>query len=590
MYEPQQVLFEQDQHLEALGMGFIGQQNKPKRHWLPATMPAINDNPPSPLPEWYKPRLVQVKMEEGLDKAFNDGNDSPLVMAMTASGKTLFTAAYFHRLLTENPAQRLLFSVPRIDLVDQAMEEFKSLDLFPSVIWRQDDRFEPSAQIHIASIDTLLRRLKSKDPRTKEFFEELHFDMAAIDEAHLGRKDLDLIPHTKRFGLSASPFTKGLGLTYQPLVKTLDTDKLIEENTIKPYWPIASVEKADTSAMDVTSTGEYSSKSQDMQFLDLTGNFISDLKTDERLQNRKWIAFTDSIKVCTYFYDELRAEGFNVGIIHSKMNGEERKQILADSKKGLYDGLVSVIALREGYSDKEVNMVVWLTSLAPSKHDPSRPNNLNGWVQGNGRGGRANDGDKDCIVLDYGDNWMQYGSPYRFVDGLEKLSTTPPNEKEKATESMDKTPKPIECNECHSLIEKGNECEFCGNVVESATQWVDGKEWLLKDGELISLSEDGEISDPKHFSIQQKESFYQGIKFIADEMEKKKGEWPKKQGFIAVKYKEVFSDWPPKWMQNLPSQYDQFAQDYMDKSKADWLQQQRRKGYAKAKANKAVAA
>lgn len=557
--------------------------------WLPSVIPPIRAEIPADLPEWFEPRAVQKAMFTGLKQAYADGCVSPLIMAMTASGKTLFTARLYHLLLTQNPKQRLLFVVPRVSLVDQAVKEFESLNLNPSVIWLKDSRFDPAAQIHIASIDTMLSRLKSDNPHTKEFFQNFQFDYVAVDEAHLKREDLDLIKFKRRFGLSASPFTKGLGLVYDRLIKTMSTDQLIKDGTIKPYWPIAAARKIDQSKLVMSSTGEYTEESEKLAANELIGDFINDVQTDERMQGRKWIAFCRSIDSCTYFYEEFQKVGIPVGIIHSKMSASARRLTLEASERGEYEGLLSVVALREGYSDKTINMVVWLTSFAPAKWDKSRPNNLNGWVQGNGRGGRANDGDTDCIVFDYGDNWRRYGSPNIFIDSIEKLDARKDDEPH-GSDVVDRKPKPKECSECHSLFEKGNICPGCGHELEDYTQMVEGKEMKFVKGKLIELDGKPPSKQPKDFSIGEKKLFWQGIKhegFLLREKKKMKGQhWPngKEFGWCMNKYKAFFGTEPPTSIRSAIPQPNKEASAFCERELNKWIQMQRRKGYAKRKA------
>lgn len=568
---------------------------KEKSGWLPDDIPPINAVIPSDIPEWFKPRPVQKIMFKGHMQAYKDGCNSPLIMAMTSSGKTLYTAMLFHKMLTKNPNQRLLFTVPRIALVEQAMKEFNVLGLCPSVIWQKDPRFDPSAQIHIAVIDTMLRRVTSKSENTKEFFQKFHFDMHVVDEAHLMKKDLDLIPHTRRTGLSASPFTKGLAKQYDRLVKTLDTPELITDGTIKPYWPIVASSKIDDTRLKVGSNGEYIEAEEELAANELVGDVVSDLKHEERFQGRKWIAFCKTIKSAQYFNDEFNKNGIKTGIIHSGMSANERKDTIDASLNGLYDGLVSVIALREGYSDKKVNMVIWLTTFAPDKKDPTRPNNLNGWVQGNGRGGRANEGDADCIVADYGNNWLRYGSPYRFVDQLERLDDGEVKDKEEKKESQEKADnksKPIECNKCHSLIEFGNKCSYCGNEVEIYSQYIEGEPVQFRKGRLVEANNHkGEVKNKKEYTQTEKQEFWQGLKFEAEKFGQSqiaKGKiWNdrKTYGYTIGKYKEFFNINPPnsREFKNAEPKENKLASSFIKEEKKKWIQKQRVKGYAKKK-------
>ena len=579
--EMQQTLFTAEEFEE---------EKKKQGGWLPDTIPPIDAKIPDPLPEWFTLRPVQVVMKEGHRKAYQQGFNSPLIMAMTSSGKTLYTAELFHDMLTKNPNQRLLFTVPRINLVDQALEEFESLGLKPSIIWQKDPRFNPAAQIHIASIDTMLRRMTSKCEKTREFFKGFNFDMWGIDEAHLRRKALNQISFTRRFGLSASPFSQGLAQDFDKLVKTKDTKELIADGTIKPYWPIAATARIDETKLKVASNGEFVEAEEELATNELIGDVIGDLKTEERYQGRKWIAFCKTIASCQFFHDEMNKAGIKVGMIHSKMSASDREATLKASKLGVYEGLVSVVALREGYSDKKVNMVIWLTTFAADKKDPNRPNNLNGWVQGNGRGGRANEGDDDCIIADYGNNWARFGSPYTFVDDLNHLDDGEVKEKEEntASDNKPKPKKPIECNVCHTMIDVGNVC-VCGNVVETYTQYIEGEPVQFKKGKLVELDNHvGQKKEKKSFTQNEKQAFWQGLKHEANlfgQRQKSKGkDWNDRKGYgwSMAKYKEHFGVEPPndRSFKNKPATPDPMASAYVDAELKKWINQQRRKSYA----------
>ena len=127
-----------------------------------------------------------------------------IAMAPTGAGKTRIAAKIIEGVTRRG--LKVCFVVPRISLIAQTVESFKSLGLTDITIQWADSDVCDHALITVASIDTMIRRSKRQ------------YDLIIIDEAHKKRKQvlewMNQYPDDRYIGLTATPFAEWMGNYY----------------------------------------------------------------------------------------------------------------------------------------------------------------------------------------------------------------------------------------------------------------------------------------------------------------------------------------------------------------------------------------
>jgi superfamily II DNA or RNA helicase len=227
---------EHDRILDQLGIG----PNSPK--------PAPKAKAEPPAPSLWKPSrfnaewaTVRPKMEPQLHQLYDyqeaaltairaslaAGNKRPMVMSPTGSGKTVIAEhAVAMQLLGKTLVRhqaveskgRVAFVVPRLELIRQTVDRFRSVGLTDIGVVQGDHPLtNPHARIQICSAQTLSRR------------ELPDVDLVIVDEAHLMHKSIFRWmkdkPDLRFVGLSSTPWAQGLGKYYDDLIIVTTTQE-----------------------------------------------------------------------------------------------------------------------------------------------------------------------------------------------------------------------------------------------------------------------------------------------------------------------------------------------------------------------------
>jgi len=254
--------------------------------------------------------------QESVDKVYEKmqaGCKYILLQGSTGSGKSIIATHIIQRAV--NKGKRVMFSVPRRDLVRQMSSTFNDFNLDYSYI-ASGNSYNPSAQTYIASTDTLKRRLDVIKPP----------HLAIIDESHYGSTGLDLIIQWLKangsyiIGLSATPWKmsgQGLGCWYDDMVLGPPVRWLINNNRLSDYRPFApshvDLSNIKTVAGDYAK-GQLSSKMEQDRVL--IGDAVNHYK--KHAEGKLGVTFAVSCKHSQILSEEYR----NKGIIAVHIDGE----------------------------------------------------------------------------------------------------------------------------------------------------------------------------------------------------------------------------------------------------------------------------
>ena len=167
-------------------------------------------------------RPYQLKAIHALQKSAESGNDRFLFEMATGTGKTLISAAVIKLFLRTGNAKRILFLVDRLELEDQAHENFVRYlsNDFSSVIYKQNRNDWKKAEIVISTVQSL-----SAQDKYKRLFSPTDFDLIIADESHraIGGNSRAVFEYFVGYKL-------GLTATPKDYLKNVDPQKLSQKD------------------------------------------------------------------------------------------------------------------------------------------------------------------------------------------------------------------------------------------------------------------------------------------------------------------------------------------------------------------------
>lgn len=145
-------------------------------------------------------RTYQVNAIRATEEAIERGQETALLSMATGTGKTRTVLGMIYRFLKARRFNRILFLVDRTALGEQAQDVFKevkledllTLDKIYDIKNLDDKDIDPESKIHVATVQSMVRRLFDSDCETKPAITD--YDLIIIDEAHRGYtldKELD---------------------------------------------------------------------------------------------------------------------------------------------------------------------------------------------------------------------------------------------------------------------------------------------------------------------------------------------------------------------------------------------------------------
>lgn len=459
-------------------------------------------------------RDYQQRGIEALRDTIRQGVKRIVVQLPTGGGKTLCSAKIAQGVLSKK--NRLAFTVPRLSLIDQTLEEFFDEGVRDvGIIQAAHPMTDWSKPIQICSIDTV---------RSKGVFPDA--EVVIFDEVHLfyqaHRDWMDAKPQTIFIGLSATPWCKGLGDYFETLLVIATTKELIEQGWLSPYRVFAAAHP-DLSRVKIVA-GEYHEKqlSDAMQQGTLVADIVQTWK--EKWGKPNTLCFAVDLAHARSIQQRFEQASVACGYQDARTPANERREIKRKFHNGEFPVVVSVGTLILGV-DWDCRCISFCR--------PTRSEML--FVQCIGRGLRIADDKPHCLILDHSDTTQRLG----FVSDIhhDELRTG----KRESNEAKPQVPLPKECKACGFL--KPARVSICPNCGVKP-QPVNGIH--EEDGELIEVTA-GITKRPKarEWTMEQKAQFYAELKAYA----LKHG---RKNGWAAHSYREKTGAWPHWTIKDVP--------------------------------------
>ncbi len=353
-------------------------------------------------------RDYQQHNKENIYKAWQKYNSVMLQMP-TGTGKTrLFVslAKDLHYWGAENKcAVKILFLAHRVELIEQISNTLGlKYNLAHGIIMANNDE-RKDWPLQVGSVPTLNRRL--------DRWADKNFDIIVIDEAHHTTADsykriLKTYPNAKVLGVTATPYRmSGVGFKeeYEHIIISEPVSKYIENKWLCDYdyysiKPSSKVQK-DIENIKLGFDGDY--LESDMAAT-LDKDHIRAKIVDTYLtyaKGKKGIVYTINQQHNNHVCEQFNLNNIPAKAIDSKTPKEDRRQIIADFKKGLFDVLCNVNIFSEGFDCPDIEFV----QLArPTK-------SLSMYLQQVGRGLRIFEGKERSIFLDNVGLYNRFGLP-----------------------------------------------------------------------------------------------------------------------------------------------------------------------------------
>lgn len=390
-----------------------------------------------------------------------------ILCAPPGVGKTRMSKWILGKSLGRGPSEgrsgRLLFTVQRRGLVDNAINSFAEAPAIPhGVIMSQRDT-DPYARLQVASIDTLLSWYCEGGAYATSFT----YDLIVFDEAHshVSKLKTFLDAHDAKraelgqapafvLGLTATPEAKGLADVFKEIVPGPQVDWLISNGFLSPFRYF----QATQGKLDLLRKkgDEFTSGSVAAAMDGLAGDLVRDWK--KHAAGRPTVGFFPRRTHAQEAMQMLRDAGIRAEYVDGNTPDEERRTTYRDLADGTIEYLCNVGIVERGTDIPAVSCVQLCTAIGGVVR----------YKQIIGRGSRVAPGKTDTIILDHGGNVRRLGFFEDEVPWTLDWTTRP---------SKEHAPRlTMECPKCNAVY-RGGKCKECGYEPKRAERRAQGLEF-----------------------------------------------------------------------------------------------------------------
>lgn len=487
----------------------------------PLSMPLF---PSGPLVDTKAPGIELRKYQQAVIDRLrahvtpSEANPTPkkrcLLVAPCASGKMVMMAS-----MMRTSSLPLLFVAHRQELLQQCVDQLAALGMsHVSVIRGDDNRYDPHASVHVASIDSLARR-KPKEAGLI-FIDEAHRSLAPSYEQHV----FDAYPESIIIGATASPCrldNKPLGDRYEVMEIAASYGELLKAGHLVEPVVYEGPIIADLSSVRIND-GDFNAEElgRVMSQTHLRGQLLvqwqklSHLHQDPRTgqwvpgERRKTIIFAVNVAHSRLIAADWAASGVRIAHLDGMTPEDDRRRMLADLASGKLEAITNVNVLTEGVDIPSIKCVVHACPTA----------SLVRWIQSTNRALRLWQG-MTPMIIDHAGNRERHGFPTE--DRAWSLKSQPT--RFASAEPVQVCPMCFMCNGITRYLCAGCGFEFPREVAPKKAAEIPTE----TDEDLVAVTE-GEI----------RKAFY--VKMVAKA--KSKGFKPTQP---SVKFKEKYGVWPP---------------------------------------------
>lgn len=342
-------------------------------------------------------RDYQQALIQGIYEAWKS-NPRVLAQLPTGGGKTLIFAAIANEFARRS--ERVLVLAHREELILQAASKLTAIANVPVGIVKAGYDLNPLFPIQVASVQSMVNRLR--------YFED--FSLLITDEAHHSpaatyRKIMGGYPNAYQLGVTATPIrTDGTGFDdlFDALVTGPTVGELIKAGHLSPFKLYADSNPMSTKGVK-TVAGDFSSsdiaKSNDV--VKLSGNLIDSYR--RYCHGKSCLIFAVNVNHSMAIARRYNVEGIPAIHLDGETPSEVRKEALRRFSVGEIKVISNCSLFGEGLDIPSIDAV---QIARPTK-------SLSLWLQMVGRALRPAQGKDLAILLDHTNNWLYHGLPTR---------------------------------------------------------------------------------------------------------------------------------------------------------------------------------
>jgi len=345
----------------------------------------------------FQLREYQARLIQGIYEAWKC---QTRVMAQlpTGGGKTVIFSAIADEFIRRS--ERVLVLAHREELILQAANKLESITRSPVGIVKAGYKPDPLFPIQVASVQSMVNRLRHFDD----------FGLIVIDEAHHSpaetyRKILGAFPNAYQLGVTATPIrSDGTGFDdlFDSLVTGPTVGDLIQAGHLSDFKLFADSKPMTTKGARSIG-GDFSANdiAKKNDIVQLSGNLIESYH--RHADGKRCLVFAVNVSHSMAIAERYRAEG--IPAIH--LDGETPNEIRKEALRLFGEGKIKVISncalFGEGLDIPAIDAV---QIARPTK-------SLGLWLQMVGRALRTAPGKDRAVLIDHTKNWAIHGLPTR---------------------------------------------------------------------------------------------------------------------------------------------------------------------------------
>lgn len=382
---------------------------------------------------------------------------SVLFQLPTGGGKTVTASTVVQGAAVKRNA--VWWLTHRRELATQASNTFHQLGI-PHGLVAAGHVSDPTALVQVASIQTIVRRMRKLPEPKLMVFDEAH---------HIGAKSwaslFEAFPAAKVLGLTATPWRldgQGLGNWFEAMVEGPTTRELIDEGSLCEFRLFAP-SRPDLSGVK-TAAGDYQrgALAKAMDRPTIVGDAISHYR--KLCPGKRAVVFAAGVEASKNIVVQFNAVGIPAEHVDGSMDTASRDRAVERFRRGEVLILSNADLFGEGFDVPAIEAVIL---LRPTK-------SLSLYLQQVGRALRPMHGKKEAIILDHAGNSIQHGLP-----DDEREWSLEDREKRKRAEPLDSPVR--QCEECFFVYRPAPCCPQCGHAPEVVAREIEQVEGTLEE-------------------------------------------------------------------------------------------------------------